>query len=102
MSALQGLTPASENAHSLSLSLLAITEKNASPSSLPMLNWAYKMTPCGNCRLRALKLLHELGGLTQEIIQECLVDGDEDIRQFAETVQGAKEAKEPGQGQGTL
>lgn len=90
MTGLRGLVPTPENAHSLCWSLLAITEKNASPCFLPVLDWVYEMTPCANCRFRSLRLLHNLGGMSQDIIRECLFDAEEDIRHFAEAVQGGK------------
>lgn len=83
MEALQTLTPTADNAHGLCWSLLDIADHNNTASLLALLNWAYETTPCTNCRLRALKHIRDLGGLGSDIIQECLFDADEDIRQLA-------------------
>lgn len=91
MAVLQGLVPISDNAHYLCLSLLDIAEENHSPLLLPLLTWAYEMTPCTDCRFRALKLLRDLGAISQEIIRECLFDANEDIQQIAKSVQGCNE-----------
>jgi hypothetical protein len=48
-----------------------------------MLIWVYENTPCSNCRERAAKGLNEIGALSQEMIDECLWDGSEEIRKFA-------------------
>jgi hypothetical protein len=88
VAALQGLTPSAENAHSLGWSILDITENNTSASLLPLLDWAYEINPCSNCRLRTLKLLRGRGRIHQGIFEECLFDADEDVRNFAAEVRG--------------
>jgi hypothetical protein len=93
MAALGGLTPTLDNTHTLSSSLLEISEENSSPHVLPLLHWVYERNPCSVCRHRALKLLHELGGLSREIHEECLLDANEDIQRFAKALEiGEKNA----------
>jgi len=75
--------PAKDDIHRFGLSIADIAKENKTSELKDMLIWVYENTPCSNCRERAAKGLNEIGALSQEMIDECLWDGSEEIRKFA-------------------
>ena len=75
--------PSKDDIHRFGLSISSIAEGNRTKDMKDMLLWVYENTPCSMCRERAVKRLDEIEELSQEIIDECLWDGCEDIREFA-------------------
>jgi hypothetical protein len=72
--------------HSIAMSLTKIAEQNETVGLETALNWAYENTPCMNCRYDAVKGLKSIDKLKSEIIEECLYDGSEEIRTFAQGI----------------
>lgn len=72
-----------DEAHSFAWTLLDICERNRRGQIVDLLTWVYEMTPCGNCRYRAVKLMADTHVLSDDIRAECLCDADEDTRQMA-------------------
>ncbi|HBG26169.1 MAG: hypothetical protein A2Y10_13485 [Planctomycetes bacterium GWF2_41_51] len=68
--------------HSFGLSITSIAEENKTNELKELLIWVYENTPCSNCREQAVDRLKDIEALSQEIIDECLCDGFEEIREF--------------------
>ena len=75
--------PDKEDIHSFGSSITGIAEKNKTNELKELLLWVYENTPCSNCREEAIERLNDNGVLSQEIIEECIWDGSEEIREFA-------------------
>lgn len=75
--------PTKDDIHRFGLSIPNIAEENKASEPKDMLIWVYENTPCSNCRFSAAKRLNEIGALSQEMIDECMWDGSEEIREFA-------------------
>lgn len=50
------------------------------PGLHDMLLWIYEQSPCMHCRYHAVQRLHSQNALPSQLRDECLVDGNEDIR----------------------
>jgi hypothetical protein len=83
INALYAVKPAPDDAHNFSHSILNLTENHKDLQLTDALIWVYENTPCSTCRRYAAKRLNERGALSQEMIDECLWDGSEEIRKFA-------------------
>jgi hypothetical protein len=78
--------PTEDDIHRFGLSITSIAEENKTSELKDMLMWVYENTPCSNCRESAVKRLNEIGALSQEMIDECMWDGSEEIREFARSL----------------
>lgn len=78
--------PAKDDIHRFGLSITSIAEKNKSNELKDMLIWVYENTPCSYCREFAIVRLNDIGALSHEMIDECMWDGSEDIREFAKVL----------------
>jgi hypothetical protein len=74
--------PDIEDRHRFGLSITSIAEKNKTNELKDMLLWVYENTPCGNCRDSAITRLNDISALSQDIIDECTMDGCDSIREF--------------------
>ena len=82
--ALTEITPTTDwEAHDVGWSLIDLAEQHADPNLAAALRWAYENTPCTNCRYRIVKLLDGFQSLDDTLLQECLHDAEEDIRDLA-------------------
>lgn len=70
--------------HGAFMSILEIFEEDE-PHNLPaeILPYMYSVTLCSCCRAGILKEMERQGVLTDEVLQECLHDSNEDIREYA-------------------
>ena len=57
-----------------------------------ILEYLYRQTLCGFCRERIVKLMHKKKALPDEILQECRLDANLDIRDFAERIIRARKS----------
>lgn len=80
---LYSVKPAPDDAHAFSHSIRNLTEKYKDQKLTDALIWVYENTPCSSCRADAVKRINEIGALKQEMIDECMWDGSEYIREFA-------------------
>ena len=80
------LTPIEDDCgrHALLDGVLDVFGTDPVPESANSLRFAYEFTPCSNCRLRALKMLANLGALPDWLAEEALLDASEAIRAFVE------------------
>jgi hypothetical protein len=84
-----------ETIHHAVYKLISICEENNSTNLINVLNWIYENSPCMNCRGRAVKLLIKNRALSEPMLDECLVDGDEEIREIAAKVKSPQTPKVP-------
>jgi hypothetical protein len=82
--------PVKDDIHRFGLSITSIAEENKTSELKDILIWVYENTPCSNCRKHAAKGLNEIGALSQEMIDECMWDGSEEIREFAKELMKQK------------
>jgi hypothetical protein len=73
-----------DDAHSLGISVLDLSEKHGSVEFVDALKWVYENTPCSHCRYNSIKNLKKLGKLDPVMLYECKFDGESDIREFAQ------------------
>lgn len=78
--------PTEDDIHRFGLSITSIAAENKTRELKELLMWVYENTPCSNCRESAVKRLNEIGALNQKMIDECIWDGSEDIREFASSL----------------
>lgn len=83
MTALGAIEPNPDEAHSLGLDLINLSERHGDGGLAPALRWVYENTPCSKCRHGAIEQLDRLNQLPDDVVYECLFDGDEEIRAFA-------------------
>ncbi|MGD0078705.1 MAG: HEAT repeat domain-containing protein [Sedimentisphaerales bacterium] len=83
INAIYSVKPVPDDAHEFSHSILNLTENYKDLQLTDALIWVYENTPCSSCRADATKGLNEIGALSQKMINECLWDGSEEIREFA-------------------
>jgi hypothetical protein len=84
-----------ETIHNVVFDLVLVCEANNSIDLTNALNWIYDNSPCMNCRGRAVKLLIENSALSESMLDECLVDGDEEIRGIAAKAKSPQAPKAP-------
>ena len=65
--------------HHVIMELLDCAEENPAFPDEAVL-WTYENSPCSCCRLSAVELMLKRNLLTDELIQECTLDSDSDIR----------------------
>ncbi|RJP41608.1 MAG: hypothetical protein C4547_01570 [Phycisphaerales bacterium] len=70
-----------EGRHGIILDLLKLFEKQFSPESARLMLFAYEHSPCGNCRVRATKVLAEIGAVPEWLAEECRFDAMEELRE---------------------
>ncbi|MCL2367799.1 MAG: hypothetical protein FWC72_02290, partial [Oscillospiraceae bacterium] len=51
-----------------------------------ILEYLYRNTLCGFCRVEIVRLMHKKGVLSDEILNECRFDANEYVREFAERI----------------
>jgi hypothetical protein len=83
MNALNSVKPNRDEAHDFSHSIINLTDNYKDPQLTDILMWVYEKTPCTMCREDVVETLYELGKLDVSILNECLYDANEDIREFA-------------------
>lgn len=83
MSALHRISPNDDNAHDFGHHILKLTDDDNSPAFTGMLRWVYETNPCTICRSHAVERLASNGGISPEIISECLHDACEETQQIA-------------------
>lgn len=83
--ALLSVEPTVDEAHTLGYSITKLAEQNNDPRLGDSLKWVYENTPCTVCRYDAVLQLHGREQLSPSLIQECLFDASEEIRDFMET-----------------
>jgi hypothetical protein len=75
--------PNKEDAHELAWDVIHLSEKYHDVGLADTLKWAYEKTPCSACRYRIIEQLDLLGQFNDEILYECLFDGNGDIADLA-------------------
>ncbi len=80
---LNSVRPVPDDAHAFSHSIRNLMEKYEDPKLANALIWVYENTPCSICRRFVAKMLNEIGALSHEMIDECMLDGSEQIKEFA-------------------
>jgi hypothetical protein len=81
--------------HNAVCNLILVCEENNSTNLMNVLNWIYENSPCMNCRGKTVKLLIKNRALSESMLDECLVDGDEEIREIAAKVKSPQAPKVP-------
>lgn len=69
--------------HWLGHGALAVFEANPAAEAVNALLRIYELDPCSQCRGRCFDLLQVLGKLPTWMIQECLYDASENLREKA-------------------
>ncbi len=70
--------------HNVVFDLVKLSEKNNSSEMNQILLWIYENSPCMNCRCKSVELLLINKALPEEVLEECMYDGDEEIREIAQ------------------
>lgn len=70
--------------HSLGFDALKVFKANPVPATIPVLLALYERTPCSNCRTGCVKQIVALNALPDWMLEECLHDSQEHIRELAE------------------
>jgi len=70
--------------HSVVCSLVDLTEGNAEAAFGTLLPWVYENSPCSICRRTSVEQMLQRNIATQEFLDECRDDCDQEIRELAE------------------
>jgi len=76
-------TPNRDDREYLSFGINEIAAKVKNPEMKDLLVWVYENTPWGMCREDAVEKLSEIGALEREMLEECMRDGNKDLREYA-------------------
>ncbi|TKJ35772.1 MAG: hypothetical protein CEE38_14290 [Planctomycetes bacterium B3_Pla] len=85
-------TAVRDKIHRVVSDLVELCRNNDSEQLNDVMEWIYENSPCMNCRGEAVKLLIANKALSDCILNECLVDGSEKIREIAEREKSFKQS----------
>jgi hypothetical protein len=72
-----------EELHAVGMSIEHVFEENPTRAAVPILLELYERGPCSLCRHRVVKLLLDIGGAPDWLLEECRYDVDEETRELA-------------------
>lgn len=75
-----------EDQHDFAFSVQRVFSQNPDESAIPVLQYVYNHNPCSHCRRKVVEMMHTVGGLTQQIITECLYDSNFEIRDWVKSL----------------
>ncbi len=81
--ALETLSGEDENFHSFVSAAVRILESNPAVGDVRIGLWIYERSPCMHCRGSAVEVLVQRGQCPSWVIEECLRDGSQSLRELA-------------------